>query len=147
MDDLNIIDDFMQAFIAYIDIGFGLLGPDVGFLTTVLIGIDITLAGLFWALGGEDDIIAKFLKKILYVGAFALILNNFQSLSEIIFRSFAGLGLTAGGSAIGASDLLLPGRLGGIGFEGASPLLERSQELVGPIAFLDRKSTRLNSRH
>src|SRR3546814_5761285 len=62
------------------------------------------------ALGGEDDIIAKFLKKILYVGAFALILNNFQSLSEIIFRSFAGLGLTAGGSAIGASDLLLPGR-------------------------------------
>src|SRR3546814_781651 len=137
MDDLNIIDEFMQAFIAYIDSGFGLLGPDVGFLTTVLIGIDITLAGLFWALGGEDDIIAKFLKKILYVGAFALILNNFQSLSEIIFRSFAGLGLTAGGSAIGASDLLLPGRLGGIGFEGASPLLERAKELVGPIAFFE----------
>lgn len=137
MDDLNIIDQFMQAFIAYIDSGFGLLGPDVGFLTTVLIGIDITLAGLFWALGGEDDIIAKFLKKILYVGAFALILNNFQSLSEIIFRSFAGLGLTAGGSAIGANDLLLPGRLGGVGFDGAAPLLERAKDLVGPVAFFE----------
>src|SRR3546814_4928825 len=33
--------------------GFGLLGSDVGFLTSVLIGIDITLAGLFWAMGGE----------------------------------------------------------------------------------------------
>lgn len=137
MDELNIIDQFMEAFIAYIDSGFGLLGPDVGFLTTVLIGIDITLAGLFWALGGEDDIIAKFLKKILYVGAFALILNNFQSLSETIFESFAGLGLTAGGSAIGAADLLLPGRLGGTGFEAASPLLARMKELVGPIAFFE----------
>src|SRR3546814_3842174 len=122
MDDLSVIDQFMQAFVAYIDSGFGLLGGDVGFLTTILIGIDITLAGLFWALGGEDDVIAKFLKKILYVGVFALILNSFQTLSEIIFRSFAGLGLTAGGSAIGPEDLLMPGRL-------------------------DRQSTRLNSSH
>ena len=137
MDDLNIIDEFMQAFIAYIDSGFGLLGPDVGFLTTVLIGIDITLAGLFWALGGEDDVIAKFLKKILYVGVFALILNSFQSLSEIIFRSFAGLGLVAGGSALGAEDLLMPGRLAGTGFDAAWPLLRQAKELVGPIAFFD----------
>jgi type IV secretion system protein TrbL len=137
MDDLSVIDQFMQAFVAYIDSGFGLLGGDVGFLTTILIGIDITLAGLFWALGGEDDVIAKFLKKILYVGVFALILNSFQTLSEIIFRSFAGLGLTAGGSAIGPEDLLMPGRLAGTGFEAAWPLLRQAKELVGPIAFFD----------
>ncbi|SEH19118.1 type IV secretion system protein TrbL [Sphingopyxis sp. YR583] len=137
MDDLNVIDQFMAAFIAYIDSGFGLLGGDVGFLTSILIGIDITLAGLFWALGGEDDVIAKFLKKILYVGAFALILNSFQTLSDIIFRSFAGLGLVAGGSAISAEDLLMPGRLAGTGFEAASPLLVQASDLVGPIAFFD----------
>lgn len=137
MDDLNVIDQFMQAFIAYIDSGFGLLGGDVGFLTTILIGIDITLAGLFWALGGEDDVIGKFLKKILYVGAFALILNSFPTLTDIIFRSFAGLGLTAGGSAIGPQDLLMPGRLAGTGFEAAWPLLEQAKELVGPIDFFN----------
>ncbi|API59653.1 P-type conjugative transfer protein TrbL [Tardibacter chloracetimidivorans] len=137
MDDLSVIDHFMEAFIAYIDSGFGLLGGDVAFLTTILIGIDITLAGLFWALGGEDDVIGKFLKKILYVGVFALILNSFSTLSEIIFRSFAGLGLTAGGSAITADDLLRPGRLAGTGFEAAWPLLEQAKELVGPIAFFD----------
>ena len=137
MDDLNVIDQFMQAFVAYIDSGFGLLGGDVGFLTTILIGIDITLAGLFWALGGEDDVIAKFLKKILHVGVFALILNSFQTLSEVIFRSFAGLGLTAGGSAIGPEDLLMPGRLAGTGFEAAWPLLRQAKEFVGPIAFFD----------
>ena len=97
MGDLNVIDRFMAAFIQYIDSGFGLLGGDVAFLTTTLVGIDITLAGLFWAMGGEDDVIGRFLKKILYVGAFALIISNFSTLADIIFRSFAGLGLTAGG--------------------------------------------------
>src|SRR3546814_1315559 len=93
--------------------------------------MDITLAGLFWSLGGEDDVIGKCLKKILYVGAFALILNSFPTLTDIIFRSFAGLGLTAGGSAIGPQDLLLPGRLAGTGFEATWPLLEQAKELVG----------------
>ncbi|MDQ8757484.1 P-type conjugative transfer protein TrbL [Sphingosinicella sp. LHD-64] len=137
MDDLNVIDQFMETFIRYIDSGFGLLGPDVGFLTTVLIGIDITLAGLFWALGGEDDVIGRFLKKILFVGVFALILNSFSTLADIIFRSFAGLGLTAGGGTITADDLLRPGRLAGTGFEAAKPLLDQAAELVGPIAFFE----------
>lgn len=137
MQDLNVIDQFMDAFIRYIDSGFGLLGGDVAFLTTILIGIDITLAGLFWALGGEDDVIAKFLKKILYVGVFALILNSFSTLTDIIFRSFAGLGLTAGGSTITAEDLLRPGRLAGTGFEAAAPLLDQVSQLVGPIAFFE----------
>ncbi|MCW1430914.1 P-type conjugative transfer protein TrbL [Novosphingobium sp. JCM 18896] len=137
MNDLNVIDQFLDAFVRYIDSGFGLLGSDVGFLTTTLIGIDITLAGLFWALGGEDDVIAKFLKKILYVGAFAFILNRFNDLADIIFRSFAGLGLTAGGGTITADELLKPGHLAGVGFEAAAPLLEQASELVGPIAFFE----------
>mgnify|MGYP000495224710 FL=1 len=137
MNDLNVIDRFLAAFIQYIDSGFGLLGGDVAFLTTVLVGIDITLAGLFWAMGGEDDIIGRFLKKILYVGAFALILGNFQRLSEIIFRSFAGLGLTAGGGTMSADDLLRPGHLAGTGFEAAWPLLEQASELLGFTSFFD----------
>jgi len=45
MGDLNVIDQFMAAFIRYIDSGFGLLGGDVSFLTRTLIALDITLAG------------------------------------------------------------------------------------------------------
>jgi type IV secretion system protein TrbL len=137
MGDLDVIDRFLAAFIQYIDSGFGLLGPDVAFLTSVLVGIDITLAGLFWAMGGEDDIIGRFLKKILYVGAFALILGNFQRLSEIIFRSFSGLGITAGGGALNADDLLRPGRLAGIGFEAAWPLLGQASDMLGFTSFFD----------
>lgn len=137
MNDLNVIDRFLQAFITYIDSGFGLLGPDVGFLTTVLVGIDITLAGLFWALGGEDNVIGRFLKKILYVGAFALILNSFSTLADIIFRSFAQAGLTAGGGGMSSDDLLKPGRLAGTGFEAAWPLLDQASEMVGFTTFFD----------
>ncbi len=137
MNDLNVIDRFMQAFIRYIDSGFGLLGPDVGFLTTVLIGIDITLAGLFWAMGGENDILGRLLKKILYVGAFAFILNSFSTLADIIFRSFAQAGLTAGGGSITAADLLKPGKLAGTGFSAAWPLLEQASNLTGFTTFFD----------
>ena len=137
MNDMNVIDRFLAAFIRYIDSGFGLLGGDVAFLTSVLVGIDITLAGLFWAMGGDDDIIGRFLKKILYVGAFALILGNFQRLSGIVFRSFAGLGLTAGGGTMSADDLLRPGHLAGTGFEAAWPLLDQASDLLGFTSFFD----------
>jgi type IV secretion system protein TrbL len=137
LNDLNVIDRFLQAFITYVDSGFGLLGPDVGFLTATLIGIDITLAGLFWALGGEDNVIGRFLKKILYVGAFAFILNSFSTLADIIFRSFAQAGLTAGGGVLSADDLLKPGRLAGTGFSAAWPLLDQASEMVGFTTFFD----------
>ncbi|MEO8453871.1 MAG: P-type conjugative transfer protein TrbL [Sphingomicrobium sp.] len=137
MNDLNVIDRFMQTFIRYIDSGFGLLGGDVGFLTAALIGIDITLAGLFWTMGGEQDVIGRFLKKILYVGAFAFILNNFSTLADIIFRSFAAAGLTAGGGTMSADDLLRPGRLAGTGYSAAWPLLDQVAKLMGFTTFFD----------
>ncbi|SDA25574.1 P-type conjugative transfer protein TrbL [Sphingomonas sp. NFR15] len=137
MNDLNVIDRFLQTFIRYIDSGFGLLGGDVAFLATTLIGIDITLAGLFWAMGGEQDVVGRFIKKILYVGAFAFILNRFSTLADIIFRSFAAAGLTAGGGTLTADDLLKPGRLAGTGFSAAWPLLDQVSKLMGFTSFFD----------
>jgi type IV secretion system protein TrbL len=137
MGDLNVIDRFMETFIRYIDSGFGLLTGDVAFLTTILIGIDITLAGLFWAMDGEANIFGRLVKKVLYVGVFALILNNFSTLADVIYRSFAGLGLHATANSLTAADLLKPGRLAGTGFEAAWPLLHQVGELMGFTSFFD----------
>ena len=137
MNDLNVIDQFMQAFIRYIDSGFGLLGGDVRFLIRTLIALDITLAGLFWALGGEDNVLGRLIRKILYIGAFAFILNSFSILADIIFRSFAQAGLTAGGGSLSADDLLKPGRLAGTGFSAAWPLLQQASKLMGFTSFFD----------
>ena len=95
MDDLNIIDTFTETFVTYIDSGFGLLAGDVSFLTTTLVAIDVVLAGLFWSLMAEDNVLGQLIRKVLYVGFFALLLNNFASLSDVIFSSFASLGLKA----------------------------------------------------
>ena len=47
---LGVIDEFVVTFTSYIDSGFGLLGGEVQYLTAILIGIDITLAGLYCCL-------------------------------------------------------------------------------------------------
>ena len=137
MNDLGVIDHFLAVFSGYIDSGFGLLRPEVSFLTATLVAIDVTLAGLFWAMGGTDDVLAKLIKKVLYVGTFAFIITNFNALSAIVFRSFAGLGLMASGTSIGASELLQPGRLAGVGVDAAQPILTQIGDLGGfPEIFL-----------
>ncbi|MDO9625562.1 MAG: P-type conjugative transfer protein TrbL [Pseudomonas sp.] len=130
MNDVSVIDHFLDVFSLYIDSGFGLLGGEVAFLTLTLVVIDMTLAGLFWAMGGED-VISKLIKKTLYVGAFAFIIGNFNTLAEIIFRSFAGLGLLASGSALTQAEFLQPGRLASIGIEAGRPMLEQISNLSG----------------
>ena len=88
MNDVTIIDRFLDTFSRYIDSGFGLLHGEVAFLTATLIAIDMTLAGLFWAMshatGQGDDVIAKLLRKVLYVGAFAYIISNFNFISACL---------------------------------------------------------------
>jgi type IV secretion system protein TrbL len=134
---MDVIDTFLGVFIAYIDSGFGLLAGDVAYLTTTLIAIDITLAGLFWALSHNTDVIAGLLKKVLYVGAFAFIIGNFSFLANIVFDSFAGLGLKAAGGTHSAQDLMRPGHIAGTGLDAATPLLVSAGELLGPIAFFE----------
>jgi type IV secretion system protein TrbL len=138
VNNLSVIDNFTNIFSRYIDSGFGLLHGEVAWLTGILVALDVTLAGLFWAMGGQEDVIAKLIKKTLYVGAFAFILNNFNSLSGIIFQSFAGLGLDATGSAITQAQLLQPGRLAAVGVTSAQPLMTQLGQLSGfPDVFLN----------
>ncbi len=132
---MDVIDTFLATFIAYIDSGFGLLAGDVAYLSSTLIAIDITLAGLFWALGQNTDVIAGLLKKVLYVGFFAWIIGNFTLLASIVFESFSGLGLIASGSTLTAADLLRPGFIAGVGLDAAQPLLDEISDMLGPVAF------------
>lgn len=142
MNDVTIIDRFLDTFSRYIDSGFGLLQGEVAFLTATLIVIDMTIAGLYWAMshatGQGEDVIAKLLRKVLYVGAFAYIIGNFNWLASIVFRSFAGLGLTATGSAITMENFLQPGRLAKTGIDAGAPILEQIGDMAGfPEVFVN----------
>ncbi|MET3155328.1 P-type conjugative transfer protein TrbL [Bradyrhizobium diazoefficiens] len=131
MADLSVIDRFTDTFSRYIDSGFGLLSGDVSFLSSTLIGIDLTLAGLAWSMRADDHIMVTLAKKVLYVGAFAFIISNFKSLADIVFASFSSIGLKASGGSLSAADLARPGFVASAGFTAAHPLLEETGQFSG----------------
>ena len=137
MGGTGVIDNFLGVFTSYIDSGFGLLGGEVAFIATTLIVIDVTLAALFWAWGADDDIIARLVKKTLFVGVFAYIIGNWNNLARIVFESFAGLGLMASGTGFSTADLMRPGRVAQTGLDAGRPLLDSISDLMGYWSFFE----------
>jgi len=133
----GVIDHFLEVFTRYIDGGFGLLQPEVGFIATTLIVIDVTLAALFWSWGADENIIARLVKKTLFVGVFAYIIGNWNNLARIVFESFAGLGLKASGTSFTVTDLLRPGKVAQTGLDAGRPLLDSISSLMGYWSFFE----------
>ena len=137
MGGTGVIDGFLSTFTQYIDSGFGLVQGDVRWLAGVLIAIDITLAGLFWAMAPDEDVLARLIKKTLYIGVFAFIIGHYNNLAEIIYNSFAGLGLKAGGGTLTAAQLLQPGKVAQVGIDAGKPILTSISGLMGFTSFFD----------
>jgi type IV secretion system protein TrbL len=137
MGGTGVIDRFLEVFTSYIDSGFGLLSTEVAFLSSTLVAIDITLAGLFWALASDEDVIARLIRKTLYVGFFAFLIGNFNTLAKVIFNSFAGLGLKAAGSGLSADQFVQPGRVAQVGIDAGKPILLAASQLMGFVSFFE----------
>ena len=137
MGGAGVIDRFLEVFTSYIDSGFGLLGGEVAVIATTLIVIDVTLAALFWTGGESDDIIARLVKKTLFVGVFAYIIGNWNALAKIVFNSFAGLGIKASGAGFSADDLLHPGKVAQVGLDAGRPILDSISGLMGYVSFFE----------
>ncbi len=137
MGGTGVIDHFLEVFTRYIDGGFGLLSGEVAFIATTLIVIDVVLAALFWSWVVDDDIIARLVKKTLFVGVFAYIIGNWNNLARIVFESFAGLGLKASGTGFTVTDLLRPGKVAQTGLDAGRPLLDSISNLMGYWSFFE----------
>ena len=137
MGGTGVIDRFLETFTRYIDSGFGLLSGEVAFLATTLVVIDLTLAALFWSWGPDEDVVARLVKKTLFVGVFAYLIGNWNTLARIVFESFAGLGLTASGTGLSPADFLRPGRIAQVGLDAGRPILEAISGLMGYISFFE----------
>jgi type IV secretion system protein TrbL len=133
MGGTGVIDQFLATFTQYIDSGFGLVQGDVKGLAGILIGIDITIAGLFWAMAPSEDVIARLIKKTLYIGLFAFIIGNYNQLAQLIYTSFADLGVTAGGGS--QAQLLQPGKFAQVGIDAGKPILDSISGLMGFASF------------
>ena len=137
MNDTGVVDTFLNTFTQYIDSGFGLLGGEVHFLAATLVVIDVTLAALFWAWAPSEEILARLIKKTLYVGFFAFLIGNYNQLAKIVFDSFSGLGLKAAGGAMSAADFLHPGKIAQQGIDAGKPILTAISQMSGFPGFFE----------
>ncbi|MGD9979526.1 MAG: P-type conjugative transfer protein TrbL [Hyphomonadaceae bacterium] len=110
------VNSFLDQFLAMASNGFGLIQGDVTYVLNALIVISIVLAGVQWALMQEAPL-APFFRKVLFIGFFAFLINNWNILATAINHSGALLGLRAGGSSLTLADLHNPGRIASIGTE------------------------------
>jgi type IV secretion system protein TrbL len=76
-------------------------------------------------------------KKTLFVGVFAYLIGNWNNLAQIIFDSFAGLGLKGSGTSFSAADLLRPGKVAQTGLDAGRPLLESISDMMGYWSFFE----------
>src|SRR5208337_4136104 len=85
----------------------------------------------------DEDVLARLIRKTLYIGVFAFIIGKYNNLAQIIYNSFAGLGIKAGGGTITAAQLLQPGKLAQVGIDSGKPILTSISGLMGFTSFFD----------
>jgi type IV secretion system protein TrbL len=130
----DLINDVANQYINAINSGFGLIKGDVTWLLNVLIILSIMWSAALWALS-DDHIIVQFARKIVYIGLFAWIIQNWQTLTDTLARSFMDLGLKAGGFDSANYYTAQPGNIAYLGYTTAQPLMDQIARLTGPVAF------------
>ena len=134
VDGPDLINDVANQYITAINSGFGLIRGDVVRLLNVLIVLSVMWSAALWALS-DDQVIVQFARKIVYIGLFAWIVQNWQTLTDKLARSFMDLGLSAGGFDGANTYTQQPGNIAYLGYTTAQPLIDQIGRLCGPVAF------------
>jgi type IV secretion system protein TrbL len=131
-NDVGLINQFLARIFGAIDSGFDLIAGDVNHLFNMLIVLNIVLAGLWWAYGSRDAI-EGLLRRVLMIGFFAFVLTNWAALTDMVFNSFAILGLKAGGDRLSLAEFMNPGRVALLGVD----IVTEFGEKIGALSLWD----------
>ena len=131
MDTINLI---LNQYLQTINSAFGLIQGHVVWLLNFLIIMNIVLSAMLWGLS-EDQVMVKLARKIVYIGFFVWLVQNWQSLCDTIAQSFMYLGFEAGGIGFPQVYLLNPGNIAYRGFTASAPIMTEIGNLCGPIGF------------
>jgi type IV secretion system protein TrbL len=107
----GVSNDLMTVFSDTVSAGFANLVGVVNGVFGLMIVLVVALTGINWALSDNRAVLASGFGKVLLIGFFAYLINDWQSLSETIFAGFIEMGLIAGGSSLSAADFLNPGAI------------------------------------
>ena len=104
-------NELMAVFSNTVSAGFSALQGPVNGVFGLMIALVVALTGIQWALSPNREVLASGFGKILLIGAFAWLINDWQALSETLYAGFLELGLTAGGGDLSRADFLNPGAI------------------------------------
>lgn len=120
--DPGILTTTLNHFQTVISAGWGNLQPAINYLVGALLGIEIVMIGLWWALGGGEQL-AAVMKKILYLGFWLWIVRQFPQLANAFVDSLIQAGQIAGGGSAGAGSLYDPSNIIRYGINTTAPMV------------------------
>ena len=123
----------MEVFSDTVTAGFAALQGAVNGVFGLMIVLVVALTGLQWVLSPNREILAAAFGKVLLIGAFAWLINDWQALSETLYAGFLELGLTAGGGSLTASEFLNPGAILAQGWQIVKALGETPAPVDNPL--------------
>ncbi|MEW5683936.1 MAG: type IV secretion system protein, partial [Pseudomonadota bacterium] len=126
----------MTVFSNTVSAGFDALSGAVNGVFGLMIALVVALTGIQWALSSNREVLASGFAKVLLIGAFAYLINDWQALSQTIQVGFIDLGLTAGGGGLSRADFLNPGAILQQGWEIVKALGETPAPVDNPIDVL-----------
>ncbi len=120
--EIGILSQSTSAIVETLTFGFANLWPEIRWLITILLGIEITLFGFWMALGGPSSILS-IIKKIMFLAFWLYFVSNFPTLANALVTSLVNAGFMAGGnSALDHSLLLDPSRIISYGVIAGEPI-------------------------
>jgi type IV secretion system protein TrbL len=126
-------NDLMAVFSDTVSAGFAALQGPVSGVFGLMIALVVALTGIQWALSSNRDVLAAGFGKVLLIGAFAYIINDWERLTLTIQAGFVDLGLAAGGGSLSRAEFLNPGQILEQGWEIVKALGETPAPIDNPL--------------
>jgi type IV secretion system protein TrbL len=102
----GILTTLLNAFLAVFSAGPGHLAPAAARLLFLMAGIELTLAGIWWVLKGEN-VLVGLIQKTLLLCLFSFFVANWTTLINTVLDGFVWSGFTAAGSSPAAGAALI----------------------------------------
>lgn len=129
----GVSNELMTVFSDTVTAGFASVAGAVNALFALMIVLVVALTGIYWALSENRAALSSAFSKILLIGFFAYLINDWLALSETLYSGFIELGLMAGGGAITAAEFLNPGAVIETGWDIVNRLGENPAHEAGSL--------------
>lgn len=133
---MDIINETLRQYLTAIDAGFGLIGGEVRGVFNALVVINIAVAASFWALT-EDPVVPSLLRKTIYIGFFAWLIENWPQVTTTFASAMMVLGVRAGGGRFSGDAILNPADVADRGLTTVTPMMQAIRDLAGPVGFFE----------